>query len=84
MEKAPPEFVGGNARVSGQSLLISKNAEALKSYHRAMSADNPVPESILEDWAARMVALEPWIEKMASDVGAEYLHGTAHARRSRR
>ena len=42
VEKAPAEFVGGNARVSGQSLLISKNAEALKTYHRAMSANNPV------------------------------------------
>lgn len=81
VEKAPPEFVGGNARVSGQSLLISKNAEALKSYHRAMSAANPVPEDLLNEWANRMVNLEPWIEKMAADVGAEYLHGTGWSSR---
>ena len=48
VEKAPAEFVGGNARVSGQSLLISKNADALKSYHSAMSAANPVPEGLLD------------------------------------
>jgi len=81
VEKAPAEFVGGNARVSGQSLLISKNAEALKTYHRAMSANNPVAEELLEEWASRMVALEPWIEKMATDVGSEYLHGTGWSTR---
>lgn len=81
IEKAPPECVGGNARVSGQSLLISKNAEALKSYHRAMSAANPVPEDLLDDWANRMVNLEPWIQKMAADVGAEYLHGAGWSSR---
>lgn len=81
VEKAPPQFVGGNARVSGQSLLISKNAEALKTYHRAMSVDNPVPEDLLDQWASRMVALEPWIEKIAADVGAEYLHGSGWSSR---
>lgn len=61
VEKAPQEFAGGNCRVSGQSLLISKNKEALKDYQRKMSAANPVSEELLDDWAGRMVNLEPWI-----------------------
>ncbi len=37
LEKMPEQFVGGNSRVAGQSLLISQNAEALVEYQRAMS-----------------------------------------------
>ena len=76
IEKAPAEFAGGNARVSGQSLLISKDTEALKSYQREMSKANPIPESLLDDWAERMVNLEPWIQQVAADAGAEFLRGT--------
>lgn len=76
IEKAPTEFAGGNVRVSGQSMLIAKDKEALKDYQRKMSAANPVPEAMLDRWADEMVALEPWVQKLASDVGAEFLRGT--------
>ena len=46
LEKMPEVWAGGNSRVSGQSLLISKNKEALKSYQRAMSQPNPIPEDL--------------------------------------
>jgi succinate dehydrogenase/fumarate reductase flavoprotein subunit len=81
IEKAPEEFAGGNARVSGQSLMISKDAEALKSYQRAMSVANPIPESMLADWANRMVNLEPWIKQIAEDAGAEFLRGSGFSGR---
>lgn len=76
VEKMPEKFCGGNSRVAGQSLLISKNASALIEYQRAMSRSNPIPEEMLVEWAHRMVALEPWIEARAKEVGATYLHGT--------
>lgn len=76
LEKMPERYQGGNSRASGQSLLISRNAEALKSYQRAMSAPNPIPEDMLDAWAQRMVELEPWIMARAAEAGARYLHGT--------
>ena len=47
IEKAPEAETGGNSRVAGQSLLISKNAEVLAEYQRKMSAANPIPEDML-------------------------------------
>jgi succinate dehydrogenase/fumarate reductase flavoprotein subunit len=76
IEKAPAEFAGGNVRVSGQSMLMAKNVDALKDYQRKMSAANPVSEDMLDRWANDMVALEPWVEKLANDAGAEFLRGT--------
>ncbi|HEX8756096.1 MAG TPA: FAD-binding protein [Steroidobacteraceae bacterium] len=76
VEKMPEALCGGNSRVSGQSLLISKNLEALKSYQRAMSAPNPIPEEMLDAWARRMVALEPYIQQRAAEAGAQYVQGT--------
>ena len=66
LEKMSERYQGGNSRASGQSLLISKDVEALKSYQRAMSAPNPIPEDMLYAWARRMVELEPWIEARAA------------------
>ncbi|MDI3295438.1 FAD-dependent oxidoreductase [Janthinobacterium tructae] len=82
LEKMPEQFVGGNSRVAGQSLLISQNAEALVEYQRAMSRSNPIPEDMLQEWAQRMVKLEPWIEARAAEVGATYLHGTGFTSRA--
>lgn len=76
LEKMAEACAGGNSRVSGQSLLISKNAAALKSYQRAMSAPNPIPEAMLDAWAQRMVGLEPYIQARAREAGAEYVKGT--------
>ena len=81
IEKAPQEFAGGNCRVSGQSMLISKNKDALKDYQRKMSAANPVTEELLDDWADRMVNLEPWIQQIAAGAGQEFLRGTGFTER---
>ena len=81
IEKAPAESAGGNTRVSGQSLLISKDKPALMNYQRAMSESNPLPEDLLDEWAERMVNLEPWIQQVAADAGAEYLRGTGFTER---
>ncbi len=81
IEKAPEEFAGGNCRVSGQSLLISKDKEALKDYQRAMSTSNPIPEDMLDEWAQRMVNLELWIQQVAEDADAEFLRGTGFTER---
>jgi hypothetical protein len=82
LEKMPAQYAGGNSRVSGQSLLISKNIEALKTYQRAMSVPNPIPEEMLAAWAERMVALEPYIQARAAEAGAHYLHGTGFSDRA--
>ena len=76
IEKAPEEFAGGNVRVSGQSMLMADNKEALKDYQRKMSAANPIPEDMLDRWADEMLNLEPWVKKLARDVNAEFLQGT--------
>lgn len=76
IEKAPEKFAGGNVRVSGQSMLMADNKEALKDYQRKMSASNPVPEDMLDRWAEEMVNLEPWVKKLARDMNAEFLQGT--------
>lgn len=75
IEKMPEALRGGNSRVSGQSLLISKNIEALIAYQRAMSTVNPIPEDMLRSWAEQMVGLEPYIEERAKEAGARYIHG---------
>ena len=75
IEKATEARSGGNARVSGQSLLISKNAEALARYQRTMSVANPIPEDMLLEWAERMTKLEPWIKDRAAEAGQEFLGG---------
>lgn len=82
IEKMPEALAGGNARVSGQSLLISKDVEALKDYQRAMSTPNPIPEDMLDEWARRMVALEPYIEARAREAGAQYIHGVGWSERA--
>lgn len=82
IEKMPERLAGGNARVSGQSLLISKDVEALKNYQRAMSMSNPIPEDMLAAWAQRMVELEPYIEARAKEVGAQYIHGVGWSDRA--
>lgn len=76
LEKAPAGHEGGNARVSGQSLLIAHDPHALAAYQRAMSLANPVPERMLAAWARAMVELEPWIRELARRAGAEFLRGT--------
>lgn len=76
VEKAPEEFAGGNCRVSGQSMLISKNKAALLDYQRTMSLANPVSEEMLDTWADRMINLEPWIQQVAADADQEFLRGT--------
>lgn len=81
IEKATPEMAGGNTRVSGQSLLISRNASALAEYQRAMSRPNPIPEDMLQAWAQAMVNLEPWIESRAAEAGARYIKGTGFSER---
>ena len=81
IEKAPEAFAGGNVRVSGQSMLIAKNKEALKDYQRKMSAANPVPEDMLDRWADDMSKLEPWIQQIARDANAEFLRGSGFSGR---
>ncbi len=76
IEKAPQVHAGGNVRVSGQSLLVPKSKDALIRYQRNLSAANPIPDSLLDDWATRMMALEPWIEQLAKDADAEFVRGT--------
>lgn len=81
LEKAPEEHAGGNARVSGQSLLISNNAQALAEYQRKMSIANPIPEDLLRPWAERMTSLELWIRALAETAGQEFLVGTGFTER---
>ncbi len=76
IEKMSEDMAGGNARVSGQSLLVGKNPEALAAYQRAMSAANPVPEDMLQGWAERMADLEPWIMERADEAGLKYSVGS--------
>ncbi len=81
VEKAPEAEAGGNCRVSGQSLLIAKNPQALARYQHRMSESNPLPDGMVETWAERMSQLEPWIQDVARRAGAEYLRGTGFTER---
>lgn len=81
LEKAPEAETGGNSRVAGQSLLISKNAPALADYQRRMSVSNPIPEDMLLAWAEAMTRLEPWIQERAQQAGAQFIHGTGFSER---
>lgn len=81
LEKAPEAETGGNSRVAGQSLLISRDAKALADYQRKMSQANPIPEEMLLAWAEAMTQLEPWIQERAKQAGAEFIHGTGFSER---
>lgn len=76
VEKMDAANVGGNSRVSGQSLLMSENADALVEYYEKMSYANPIPPEMLRAWAERMVKLRPWIEERAEQAGAQFILGT--------
>ena len=81
LEKSNEAESGGNTRVAGQSLLISKNAKALAEYQRRMSEANPIPEDMLVPWSEAMVELESWIQARAEEAGAQYIHGTGFSER---
>jgi len=81
LEKAPEAETGGNSRVAGQSLLISKNAKALADYQRKMSEFSPIPEDMLLAWADAMTQLEPWIQERAQQAGAQFIQGTGFSER---
>jgi succinate dehydrogenase/fumarate reductase flavoprotein subunit len=81
LEKAPREHAGGNARVSGQSLMIPGDRGALLDYQRRMSESNPIPEDLLAFWADEMCSLEPWIRARAEEVGARFIYGTGFSDR---
>ena len=83
LEKLGERHAGGNSRVSGQSLLIAKDKEALKDYQRALSRPNPIPEPMLDAWAACMVELEPYIEARALEAGARYIRSAGWSERGR-
>lgn len=81
VEKMDEANSGGNARASGQSLLIAKNKEALVRYYKKLNYANPISEELLSDWADRMVELEPWIIERAEEAGAQFIHGTGFSDR---
>jgi succinate dehydrogenase/fumarate reductase flavoprotein subunit len=81
IEKMSERYAGGNARASGQSLMINKNPQALLDYQRAMSQPNPIPEDMLQAWVDRMSKLEPWIQARAEEVGAKFIKGTGFSER---
>lgn len=49
VEKAPEAEAGGNCRVSGQSLLIARNPQALARYQHRMSESNPLPAGMVRN-----------------------------------
>jgi succinate dehydrogenase/fumarate reductase flavoprotein subunit len=69
VEKMPAEFAGGNSRASGQGLFFPHDVDRLMTYQQALNQPNPIPEDVLRAWAEGMVALEPWVERMAAEVG---------------
>lgn len=79
VEKMPEPWAGGNGRASGQSLLISHDADALYEYQRNMSFTNPPPDAMLREWARRMVALEPYVEARVREAATRYVKGSGWA-----
>ena len=76
IEKMTEELAGGNGRVSGQSLLVSHNADALYEYQRNMSVANPIPDDMLRAWAREMATLEPYINARVEEAGNEFVRGS--------
>jgi len=76
VEKMSEQLAGGNGRVSGQSLLISHDAEALYEYQKNMSVKNPVPDEMLREWARQMAELEPYILERCAEAGTEFVRGS--------
>lgn len=76
VEKMPEGREGGNSRVSGQTLCPAHDVEKLMDYQRRLNEPNPIPEDLLRTWATNVVEIEPWIERMASEVGADYARGS--------
>lgn len=75
IEKAPAKHAGGNSRVSGQSLMMPGDRQALLNYQRKMNEANPVDEELLTYWVDEMCALEPWIRARAEEAGARFIYG---------
>lgn len=73
IEKNPEKYAGGNSRVSGQSLFPPEDVDLLMMYQQSMNFPNPIPEDLLRTWAEEMVAQVPWIDRMASEVGMEFV-----------
>lgn len=71
LEKAPEERAGGNSRVSGQRVLCAGDLEQLLVYQRALNEPNPIPDDVLRAWGEGMMEVEPWVARMAAEVGFE-------------
>ena len=76
VEKMAEAWAGGNGRASGQSLLISHDAEALYRYQKNMSFTNPPPDEMLRGWARQMAELEPYIEARVREAGTRLVKGS--------
>jgi succinate dehydrogenase/fumarate reductase flavoprotein subunit len=61
LEKQPEERAGGNTRVSGNVWFTPTNATAAASYLRGLCGDFPVPEAVIEAWAAETAQNTSWI-----------------------
>lgn len=65
LDLAPESHVGGNSRVSAQSILNASDAAALLQYLEALGLAQHIPKRRLEVWAESCALLPSWL----SDLG---------------
>lgn len=76
LEKMSEAQSGGNGRVSGQSLMIPKDRDALVRYQMAMSEPNPPPRAVIERWADEMMGIEAYVLDRCAEAGTTYVRGS--------
>jgi succinate dehydrogenase/fumarate reductase flavoprotein subunit len=68
IEKEAPERAGGNSRVSGNCWFESSSPADAARYLRAMSARDPLPDAIVETWAAETAVNNDWLRALGAPI----------------
>ncbi|WP_459546473.1 FAD-dependent oxidoreductase [Nocardia sp. X0981] len=68
LEKTGPEEAGGNTRVSGGAWFHHGDPDRAAVYLRSLCGDRPVPEPVVQAWAAGTREVSPWMESIGARV----------------
>jgi succinate dehydrogenase/fumarate reductase flavoprotein subunit len=72
LEKQPEAKTGGNVRAAGGDVFCPPDVETAHAFRKAIDAPNPPPDDVIQAWAEEVVALRPWLEQNAGEVGLQF------------
>ena len=68
LEVAPPEYEGGNTRVSGNIIFNVDTVEGAFDYQKELNGEYAVDDEMLQAWAEALGENVPWLESLGADM----------------